>query len=120
MERVKTAIIGCGSISNIYMESFTNGKFSIVELVACSDLDEVRMRQSAEKYALRAMSLEEILADASIELVINLTTPAAHYPINKRALLAGKHVFSEKMIAVELDEGRELVALANEKGLRLG
>jgi predicted dehydrogenase len=66
------------------------------------------------------MTLEEILADASIELVINLTTPAAHYPINKRALLAGKHVFSEKMIAVELDEGRELVLLADEKGLHLG
>ena len=120
MERVKTAIIGCGSISNIYMESFTNGKFSIIELVACSDLDETRMRQSAERFSIRAMTLEEILADASIELVINLTTPTAHYPINKRALLAGKHVFSEKMIAVELEESRELVALANEKGLHLG
>ena len=120
MERIKTAIIGCGSISNIYMESFTNGKFSIIELVACSDLDEARMVQSAERFCIRAMTLEEILADASIELVINLTTPAAHYPINKRALLAGKHVFSEKMIAVELEEGRELVRLADEKGLHLG
>jgi predicted dehydrogenase len=120
MERVKTAIIGCGSISNIYMESFTNGKFSIIDLVACSDLDEARMVQSAERFSIRAMTLEEILTDASIELVINLTTPAAHYPINKRALLAGKHVFSEKMIAVELEEGKELVALADEKGLHLG
>ena len=120
MQRVKTAIIGCGSISNIYMESFTNGKFSIIELIACSDLDEARMRESAERFDIRAMTLDEVLADASIELVLNLTTPAAHYPITKRALLAGKHVFSEKMIAVELEEGRELVALANEKGLRLG
>lgn len=120
MERVKTAVIGCGSISNIYMESFTNGKFSIIELVACSDLDEARMRQSAEKFGIRAMSLDEVLADERIKLVINLTTPAAHYPINKRALLAGKHVFSEKMIAVELEEGRELVALADEKNLHLG
>jgi len=120
MQRIKTAVIGCGSISNIYMESLTNGKFTIIELVACSDLDETRMRQSAETFGIRAMTLEEVLADASIELVINLTTPAAHYPISKRALSAGKNVFSEKMIAVELDEGRELVALANEKGLRLG
>lgn len=120
MQRVKTAIIGCGSISNIYMESFTNGKFSIIELIACSDLDEARMRESAERFDIRAMTFDEVLADASIELVVNLTTPAAHYPITKRALLAGKHVFSEKMIAVELEEGRELVALANEKGLRLG
>ena len=107
MQRVKTAIIGCGSISNIYMESFTNGKFSIIELAACSDLDEARMQQSADKFNIRAMTLEEVLTDQEIELVINLTTPAAHYPISKRALLAGKHVFSEKMIAVELEEGSE-------------
>ena len=120
MERMKTAIVGCGSISTIYMESLTKGKFSIIELVACSDMDESRMRQSAEQFHIRAMPLDEVMADKSIELVINLTTPAAHYPVSKRALLAGKHVFSEKMIAVELDEGKELVALAAEKGLRLG
>ena len=120
MERMKAAIIGCGSISNIYMESLTNGKFTILELTACSDMDEAKMRQSAERFGIRALPLEEILADRSIELVINLTTPAAHYPITKRALLAGKHVFSEKMIAVALEEGRELVSLANEKGLRIG
>lgn len=120
MERMKTAIVGCGSISNIYMESLTSGKFTILELTACSDMDEERMRQSAARFGIRALPFDELLADESIELVINLTTPAAHYPITKRALLAGKHVFSEKMIAVELDEGRELVALANEKGLRLG
>lgn len=120
MERMKTAVIGCGTISTIYMESFTKGKFSIIELAACSDMDESRMQKSAERFGIRAMALEEILADESIELVINLTTPAAHYPVTKRALLAGKHVFSEKMIAVDLEEGKELVALANEKGLRLG
>lgn len=120
MERIKTAIVGCGSISNIYMESFTNGKFSIIELVACSDLDVPRMEAAAEKFGIRAMTLDEILADESIELIVNLTTPAAHYPIIKQSLLAGKHVFSEKMIAVELEQGRELVALANERGLHLG
>ncbi|MCE5188047.1 MAG: Gfo/Idh/MocA family oxidoreductase, partial [Eubacteriales bacterium] len=88
MERMKTAIVGCGSISTIYMESLTNGRFRILELVACSDMDEARMRQSAERFGIRALSLDEILADGSIELVINLTTPAAHYPVTKRALLA--------------------------------
>ena len=120
MERIKTAIVGCGSISNIYMESFTNGKFSVIDLVACSDLDVARMEAAAKKFGIRAMTLDEILTDASIELVVNLTTPAAHYPITKQALLAGKHVFSEKMIAAELEQGRELVALASEKGLYLG
>lgn len=78
------------------------------------------MRQSAEKFRVEARTLEEVLADDSIELVVNLTTPAAHYPVTKRCLLAGKHVFSEKMIAVELEQGRELLALADERGLRLG
>ena len=66
------------------------------------------------------MTLEQICADPEIELVINLTTPAAHYLIIKQCLLAGKHVWSEKMIAVELEQGRELVKIADEKGVHLG
>ena len=120
MERIRTAIVGCGSISEIYMESFTSGKFSIIDYVACSDLDVDRMNERAAQFSIKAMTFEEILADESIDMVINLTTPAAHYPISKQALLAGKHVFSEKMIAVELEQGKELVALANEKNLHLG
>lgn len=120
MRRIKTAIVGCGSISDIYMTNFTNGTFQIIDLAACSDLMVDRMNASAEKYGIRAMTLDEICADPSIELVVNLTTPAAHYPIIKQCLQAGKHVFSEKMIAVELEQGEELVALANEKGVRLG
>ena len=120
MRKIKAAIVGCGSISDIYMTNFTTGKFSIIDLVGCSDLVTERMEQSAAKFGIRAMTLEEICADPEIEMVVNLTTPAAHYPIIKQCLLAGKHVFSEKMIAVELEQGRELVALANEKGLHLG
>lgn len=120
MRKIKAAIVGCGSISDIYMSNYTAGKFSIIELVGCSDLMVPRMEESAKKFGIRAMTLEEICADPEIELVVNLTTPAAHYPIIKQCLLAGKHVFSEKMIAVELEQGFELVALANEKGLHLG
>lgn len=120
MRKIKAAIVGCGSISDIYMTNFTTGKFSIIDLVGCSDLMVDRMEQSAAKFGIRAMTLEEICADPEIEMVINLTTPAAHYSIIKQCLLAGKHVFSEKMIAVELEQGKELVALANEKGLHLG
>lgn len=120
MQKVKVAIVGCGSISDIYMTNITSGKFQILELVACSDLMVERMQASAEKFGIKAMTLDEICADPEITMVINLTTPAAHYPIIKQCLLAGKHVFSEKMIAVELWQGKELVELANEKGLHLG
>ncbi len=120
MEKIKVAVVGCGSISDIYMTNITSGKFQILELVACSDLAVDRMNASAEKFGIKAMTLDEICADPEIQMVINLTTPAAHYPINKQALLAGKHVFSEKMIAVDLWQGKELVEIANEKGLHLG
>lgn len=120
MQKVKVAVVGCGSISDIYMTNMTNGKFQVLDLVACSDLMVDRMNASAEKFGIKAMTLEEICADKEIEMVICLTTPAAHYPIIKTCLEAGKHVFSEKMIAVDLWQGKELVELANKKGLHLG
>ncbi|MBR3848023.1 MAG: Gfo/Idh/MocA family oxidoreductase [Oscillospiraceae bacterium] len=120
MEKLRVAVIGCGSISDIYMTNITSGKFQILELAACSDLMVERMQQSAAKYGCKAMTIDEICADSTIDMVINLTIPAAHYPVIKQCLEAGKHVFSEKMIAVELWQGKELVELANAKGLYLG
>ena len=120
MEKIRVAVIGCGSISDIYMSNIQSGKFQVLELVACSDLYPAAMEAKAEKYGCKAMTTEEICADPTIDMVINLTIPAAHYPVIKQCLEAGKHVFSEKMIAVELWQGKELVELANKKGLYLG
>lgn len=115
----KVALIGCGAISKIYFESIKEN-FSILEIVACSDLDKERMNKAAETYGVKAMTFEEILADPEIDMILNLTNPVAHYPLNKAALEAGKHVWCEKMIAVELEQGKELVELAEKKGVRLG
>ena len=120
MDKIRVAVIGCGSISDIYMSNIQSGKFQVLELVACSDLFPAAAQAKAEKYGCKAMTTEEICADPSIDMVINLTIPAAHYPVIKQCLEAGKHVFSEKMIAVELWQGQELVKLADEKGLYLG
>ena len=120
MEKIRVAVIGCGSISDIYMSNIKSGKFQVLELVGCSDLYPAAAQAKAEKYGCKAMTTEEICADPSIDMVINLTIPAAHYPVIKQCLEAGKHVFSEKMIAVELWQGQELVKLADEKGLYLG
>ena len=120
MKKIRVAVIGCGSISDIYMSNIQSGKFQILELVACSDLFPAAMEAKAKQYGCKAMTTEEICADPTIDMVINLTIPAAHYPVIKQCLEAGKHVFSEKMIAVELWQGQELVKLANEKGLYLG
>lgn len=115
---MKAAIIGCGMISRTYLNSLK--QFSVIQVCACCDRNTERVRQTAEEFQLREMTFEEILADQEIELIINLTNPSAHYEINRQSIEAGKHVYSEKMIAVELSEGQELLKLAAEKQVRLG
>ena len=119
MKKIRTAIVGCGVISDIYMENLKN-KFSIIELVACSDLNQERMLGQSKKFNIKPMTYDEILADESMELVINLTNPSAHYSIINSAIEHGKNIFSEKMLAVTFEEGKELVKLARNKHVRLG
>ena len=90
-----------------------------MELTACADLISERAETAAQQYGMRAMTNEALLADPSIELVLNLTYPRSHYEVSKAALLAGKNVYSEKMLAVTLAEAEELVTLAHQKGLLL-
>ncbi len=119
MQKMKAAIVGCGVISKEYLNSLRDA-FFVIEVCACSDLRPERMEAIAEQYGIRAMSYEEILTDPEIEMVINLTTPAGHYTLTKQALERGKHVYSEKMLAVEFEEAKELCTIAKEKGVRLG
>lgn len=117
-DKMNTAVIGCGMISDTYLQSLK--QFSILQIDSCCDLNEDRAAAMAGKFGIRARTLDDILEDKNIELIINLTNPSAHYEITRRALEAEKHVYSEKMIAVEWEEGKELCRLAQEKGKRLG
>ena len=90
-------------------------KFHIIDLVACADRIPERAQALAEKYSLKVMTNEEIYQDPEIEIVVNLTCPESHYEVSKAAILAGKNVYCEKMMAVTLEEGKELYALAKEK-----
>jgi predicted dehydrogenase len=119
VQPVKTAIVGCGVISDAYLNTMIN-KFKILEVVACCDRNAQKAKGKAQKYGLKVLSMEEILADDSIELVVNLTTPGAHYPVIKQLLEAGKHVYTEKVLAVELEHAAELVKIADQKSLYLG
>ena len=116
---MKAAIVGCGDISRQYIETFQS-RLKGVELVACANRSEARLLATAQKYNLRPMAYEDILRDPEIEMIINLTTPNAHYSITKQALLHGKHVYSEKTLTVSLEEAMELCEIAREKGVRLG
>lgn len=119
IQPVKTAIVGCGAISDAYLSTMTK-KFNILNVVGCCDRNTERAQEKAQKYGIKVLTMEEILADTSIEIVINLTTPTAHYPVIKQLLEAGKHVYTEKVLSVELEHAAELVKIANEKNLYLG
>lgn len=119
MKRIKTAIIGCGAISGIYIENLKN-MFSIIDLAGCYDHGEAKCKAVADKHGIRALTLDEILNDGSIELVVNLTQPKAHFEVIRQLLEAGKNVYTEKVLSIKLEEAAELVRLADEKGLYLG
>lgn len=114
--RIKAALIGCGAISEKYLTNITQ-KFHVLELVGCSDLIPERSEKRAAEYGLQQMTNQEIYENPEIQIVLNTTYPLSHYEVTKAALLAGKHVYTEKMLAVTLEEGQELVALAKERGL---
>lgn len=119
VDKVKTAIIGCGAISKSYIESIQT-KFSILDIVGCYDRNPEKVELTARTYGIKALTWEEILQDNTIELVINLTAPRSHFEVIKALLLAGKHVYTEKILTIELHEAKQLLQLADSKGCRLG
>jgi predicted dehydrogenase len=119
IQPVKTAIVGCGAISNAYLNTMIN-KFKILDVVGCCDRNPDKAQTMAQKYGIKVLTLDEILADDSIEIVVNLTTPTAHYPVIKQLLEAGKNVYTEKVLSVELEHAAELVKIADQQDLYLG
>jgi predicted dehydrogenase len=119
MKPVNVGVIGCGAISNQYLSNAKH--FPILNIAALADLDVERARAQADKYGIaRACSVDELIADPSIEVTLNLTVPAAHMPLALQSLNAGKHTFCEKPLGVTRDEGRQVLDAATAKGLRVG
>lgn len=116
---VKTAVIGCGNISGIYLENAA--KWDILDLRACANRTLSRAQSQAEKYHVpQALPIADVLADPEIELIINLTTPDVHAEIGLAALRAGKSVYNEKPLAISRENGRRMLAEAAARGLRVG
>lgn len=117
--KTKVGIVGCGKISSIYFEA--GAKFDSIEITACADLDLARAQAGAEQFQVpRALSVDELLASPDVELVVNLTIPAAHAEIGLKALRAGKSVYNEKPLAVTRAEAQEMMRIARERQLRIG
>ncbi len=121
MDKVAIGVIGCGNISGIYLKNLTGVFQNEVVVAACADLLPERARAKAEEFRVaKACSVEELLADPEIEIVLNLTVPKAHAEISLRALESGKHVYTEKPLATTAADGRRILRMAEEKGLLVG
>ena len=119
MRKKKVGIIGCGNISAAYMKNIPN--FEHLELLACADIDLARAQARAEEFSIpHAYSVQELLNDPNIDIVINLTIPAAHAEVCIQVLEAGKHVYVEKPLAVTREEGLQILEVARRKGLLVG
>ena len=118
MKKMGIGLIGCGNISTAYLQLAS--QFSPLEMRAVADLDMAAAKTQAEKFNLRALSVPELFASGDIDIIVNLTVPAAHFEVTKQILQAGKHAFSEKPFVLSLQEGEALRKLADETGLRIG
>ena len=117
--KMKAAVVGCGKISGVYLENMTK-RFHTLEITACCAAHIENARRKAEQYGIHACTYEEILQDGSIEMVVILTPAPTHYGLIKEALLAGKHVYTEKTMTLEVEQSKELMQIADERNLYLG
>lgn len=119
MKPVNVGVLGCGAISGAYLGMSRN--FPVVNIAACADLNPDAAKAAVEKFGVgRAVSIDELYADPSIEIILNLTVPKAHVPTGLRAIEAGKHVYLEKPLGIDRSEGQKLIDAAKARGVRIG
>ena len=115
---MKIAIVGCGFVADYYMLTLAN--HPELELVGVYDCNPEALRRFTAYFGAHGFeSLDALLADPAVELVLNLTNPGSHFAVSKAALEAGRHVYSEKPLAMAPEDARALVALAAERGLQI-
>ena len=117
-DQIGIGIIGCGKISQAYFDGAKT--FQVLNIVACADLNEAAAQVKAEGNDCEALTIAKLLAHAEIQLVINLTIPAAHAAVTRDILKAGKHAYCEKPLTVEVEDARDLLVLAKSKDLLIG
>src|ERR671926_941208 len=114
----KVGVIGCGTISARYLENAQ--RFQAFDVVAVADTRlEAAQARAAEFGVPKAMTVEDLLADPEIEIAVNLTPHRVHGEVGRRVLAAGKHLYSEKPLAIYREEARKLLSTASERGLRV-
>lgn len=117
-EPIGVGIIGCGNVSKAYFKGAKT--FEALHIVACADLIHELAEAKADEHGCEAQSVDDLLANPRVDLVINLTLPAVHAEVSLNALEAGKHVHCEKPLAVTLEDARAVMDTARKKGLKVG
>ena len=115
---MNVAVVGCGYVADFYLNTLTS--YSNLKVLGVTDSDPSRSALLSRRYRKRVYpSLTDLLSDPAVEMVLNLTNPASHFLLSKSALLANKHVYSEKPLALHMHQAVELVELAAARGLSL-
>ncbi len=114
----KVGLIGCGHIAETYFRA--EKYFNNIKIIKCADINSKAAKRCASTYGIKFLSVNELLKDKEIEIILNLTIPKAHYEISKKAMIYGKHIYSEKPLAINLKDGKELLKLSNRKKLYIG
>lgn len=115
---LRIGIVGCGNISDIYLTNIPT--FKDLAVTAVADLKPEAAEAASAKYGVPAIPVDRIFQAEDVDLVLNLTIPAAHAAVSLAAIEGGKHVYTEKPLATSLTDGRTILAKAAEKGVRVG
>ena len=118
MDKVGIGFIGCGNISEAYLKAAA--KFPILDIRGVADLKPEAAQARASQFGLEAHSVDALLRDPAVEIIVNLTIPAAHVEVGLMAIAAGKHVHSEKPLGLTTAHARTLLEAADRRGLRVG
>ena len=114
----KVGLIGCGHISETYFRA--EKYFNNIKIVKCADINHNNALKCAKIYKIQALSVKDLLKDKEVEIILNLTIPKAHYQVAKQALLNNKHVYSEKPLAINFKDGKDLLKIAKKNKLYIG
>ena len=114
----KIGLIGCGHIAETYFRA--EKYFNNIKIIKCADINLKASKRCALNFGIKSVTVNELLKDKEIEIILNLTIPKAHYQISKKALINGKHVYSEKPLAINLNDGKKLLKISKKKKLYLG
>jgi predicted dehydrogenase len=114
----RVGIVGCGNVTGLYLPG--TARFPSIELAACTDRDPARAAALSARGGFPAVPMEALLADPTIEIVLNLTPPTVHAQVTRAAIAAGKHVFTEKPFATTRADARAILAEAEAAGVRIG